>query len=356
MEFYELKITELCKETADCVSIALDIPDNLQSKFDFIPGQYLTFEATFNNKPIRRNYSICSHKSEPYLRVAVKEVKDGLFSSWANNEIAVGQQLRVAGPQGSFTYKPSDTKGGHYLAFAAGSGITPIMAIMKSILKEDSNSQFTLFYGNKNTQNVIFKEELEGLKNTYLDRLNIFHVLSREKTDSDLLSGRISGEKCPSFFKYLLRNEQFEQVFLCGPYEMTTSLKEVLPSCGIDEHKIKFELFYNPETDELREQRRKLKTENGEEHRIKVTLDGYTSEIRTKYDIPILDAAQEQGLELPFSCKGGVCATCKAKVLEGEIDMPINYALEKDEVKAGFVLACQTIPKSEYVHIDFDVN
>ena len=353
MEFNELIVNKVVSETDSCVSVSFDLSPDLTDAYKFVPGQYLTLEADIDGEKVRRSYSICSHPNEP-LTVAIKQVKDGLFSTWANTQLTAGMKIQVAQPEGNFTHESRGQDTNRYVAFVAGSGITPVLSILKSVLEEEPSSTFTLFYGNKRTQDIIFREEIEGLKNQFMGRLQIYHILSREKTDASILSGRINAENCKSYFDYFVSTLDVSKIFLCGPYDMIMSMKAALEEIGIPHEKVKFELFYNPEVDASVQQTRS-ETEIDHERIIQITLDGLTTKIKSHHDIPILDMAVETGMDLPYSCKGGVCATCKAKVVEGQVHMTTNFALEKEEVEEGYVLTCQSHVKSDFVHVNFDV-
>lgn len=354
MEFYELEIKNVIEETSDCISVSFVVPEELKPRYDYIPGQYLTLEAEIDGDLVRRSYSICSHKNE-HIRVAIKQIEQGVFSNWARATLKPGDRMRVAQPQGNFTRDTGSDNKGVYVAFAAGSGITPVLSILKSVLIDEAESQFILFYGNRTNQDIIFKEELEGLKNRFIDRLQLYHILSREERASELLSGRINPDNCASYFKYFINSDQVDEVFLCGPYEMITGMKQALLDQGLDKKQIKFELFFNPEAEHGYESDRP-RVEKDRERTIRVTVDGLTSDISSALDIPILDMAIDAGMDMPYSCKGGVCATCKARVMEGDVEMTTNFALEDDEVDEGYVLTCQTHVKSDYVHVNFDVT
>ncbi len=351
MKFHELTVSEVRRETAECVSVAFDIPVSLSQQFEFIPGQYVTLKKKIEGEDIRRSYSICSQPGEQ-LRVAIKKVENGVFSSWANTELSAGQSILVSTPEGNFIHAPLAQNNNSYVAFVAGSGITPVLSIVSTILATEQNSTFSLFYGNRTSQEIIFKEELEALKNKYLGRFQLFHLLSKESTDSPLFSGRINTEKCTTFFKYFLDASSLNKVFLCGPFDMIMMLKETLPKLGVNQDKIKFELFYNPESDE---NRKETITTLDQERKIRVTLDGLTADVQSRQDIAILDIAIDAGMDLPYSCKGGVCATCKAKLISGKVEMTTNFALEEEEVADGYILACQAHAKTDFVEVSFDV-
>lgn len=352
--FHALKIRDLRRETDDCVSIAFEIPEALKDEFAFTAGQNITLKTTVDGKEIRRSYSICSSPSEKELRVAVKQVPGGLFSCFANAGLKPGDSMEVMAPTGMFHAQAEPSNRKSYLALAAGSGITPIISIIKTILETEPDSSFTLVYGNRDRSSIIFREQLNALKNRYLSRFNLHHILSREQTDSAIHNGRIDSGKIIQLGK-IIPYQFMDEVFLCGPEQMITTAKDTLITLGIQERKIHFELFHPPGTG--------LKTVDIEKDK---TLEGQTSEVTVKldgayisFDLPfggdsILDAALKEGADLPYACKGGVCATCKARLIEGSVDMDNNYALEPEEIGAGFILTCQSHPRSNKVVVDFD--
>lgn len=353
--FYTLKIADIRRETPDAVSIAFSVPADLSSAFSFTQGQYLTLKTNINGEEVRRSYSICSSVDENELRVAVKKVEGGLFSTFANESLKVGDELELMPPVGRF-FTPLDASNAkNYVGFASGSGITPIYSILKTTLEQEPNSTFTLFYGNKNTTSVIFKEQIEALKNKYMNRFRVYYILSREFNDSPLFSGRIDAEKCEVFCKYFIDIQQVAAYFLCGPEEMIFAVKDQLEALGVDKKSIHFELFT---TSQSKTSVEKIQNTGSNEtmSQISLRLDGKMIHfpLSTQGD-SILDAALAQGADLPFACKGGVCCTCKAKILEGEVKMTVNYGLEEDEIEANYVLSCQSHPVSEKVVIDFDV-
>ena len=351
--FHPLRVAEVIKETPDCVSIAFELDESQKEDFTFVHGQYITIKAHLDNQEVRRSYSICTSPLEHQLKVAVKRVPDGIFSTYANTDLKAGDILEVMPPMGNFTIGLDAKQTHHYAAIAAGSGITPVLSIMKSVLMTEPDSSFTLFYGNRNTENIIFHEEIEALKNTYLGRLRIYYVLSRENTGSDLFYGRIDAEKCDRFAKYLIDVSKTKAVFVCGPYDMIMSAKESLMEAGMAEDKIHYELFYTPQKGD--KQAESVPAEKGTESNLTITLDDNTFSFHMESsDQMILDAALKAGADLPYACKGGVCCTCKAKVLSGEVKMLVNYALEPEEVDAGYVLTCQCIPMTDSVEISFD--
>lgn len=357
LKFHSLKVKDIKKETADCVSVALDIPEELAEDFKFIPGQYLTFKRGDGEAEIRRSYSICAAPSDCELRVAIKKVEQGKFSTYANDELKVGDTVEVMPPMGNFSRKKEDIEHKHYLGIVAGSGITPVMSIMKTVLEEDKDARFTLIYGNKNRNTIIFKESIEALKNKYMERLRIYHILSRESMDVPLFNGRITAEKCGQFCNSLIDINTVDEAFICGPEQMILSVREQLIDLGMNGHHVHMELFTSPDQPKATHDKwvKEHAADEGKMSKVSITLDGTTFEMDLAYNgDSILDAALKNGADLPYACKGGVCCTCRAKVTEGEVDMEVNYALEPDEVKNGFVLTCQSHPKTDKVHIDFD--
>jgi ring-1,2-phenylacetyl-CoA epoxidase subunit PaaE len=354
--FHSLKIKEIRKETRDSCSIAFEIPENLKSAYNFTQGQYLTLKTEINKEDVRRSYSICSSPNDKELRVAVKQVPNGKFSTFANHELKAGDVLEVMTPMGNFYTELKEDNEKHYIGFAAGSGITPIISILKTVLETEPKSSFTLLYGNKNTRSIIFKEELEGLKNSYMERLTVHYFLSREMLDAPLMNGRIDKAKCDAIFDALLDVSDIDECFSCGPESMIFAVKDVLTERGFEEEKIHFELFTSPLGKLGVEKKIEVKEENkGKAAKVTINLDGKAFQ----FDLPfgtdnLLDAALKQGADLPFACKGGVCCTCKARITEGSVDMALNYALEKDEVAAGFILTCQSYPTTDKIVVDFD--
>ena len=357
IHFHPLKVKEVRQETADCVSIAFDIPANLQEQFQYTQGQSLTIRTQIGGQEVRRTYSICSSPLDKEWRVAVKKVEGGLFSSFANQELKAGDTLEVMQPVGRFyaALDPENRK--NYIAFAAGSGITPVLSIIKTTLSKEPHSQFTLVYGNRNRSSIIFFEELEALKNLFMQRFNLVHVLSREKTDSAIHSGRIDNNKLNELSS-LIALKEMDECFLCGPEEMIFTVKDYLETNGIDKKKIHFELFTSPGQQTATAARKGTASASGPESRVTVKLDGRSFDFGLSFtsDTSILDAALQQGADLPYACKGGMCCTCKAKLLEGEVKMDVHWGLEEEEVANGFILTCQSHPVSEKVVVDFDIR
>lgn len=356
LHFHALRVKEIAKETDDCVSIAFDVPNELQSAFQFQQGQNITVKTTINGAELRRSYSICSAPFEGELRVAVKKVEQGQFSTFANEQLQVGDVLEVMPPTGRFntTLAPQQKK--KYLAFAAGSGITPIISIIKTTLHTEPDSQFTLVYGNRSRASIVFFEALEALKNKYLQRFNFINVLSREKTDAPLSFGRIDTDKMQALGK-LIDFATMDEVFICGPEGMVFCVKDYLSAQGIDSKKIHFELFAPPGQKTATEKTGQDNKSSGPKSKVTVQLDGRSFDFELGFDSDsILDAAMKQGADLPFACKGGVCCTCKAKLLQGEVEMQVNYGLEHEEVEQGYILTCQARPITEKIVVDFDIK
>jgi len=340
VHFHKLKVKEVRKETPDCVSIAFDIPNNILPDFTFDAGQNITIKKEIDGEEVRRSYSICSAPFENELRVAVKKIEGGKFSGFANDSLKKGDTLDILPPTGKFNTKLDTKNAKQYLAFAAGSGITPIISIIKTTLQTEPLSSFILAFGNRDRHSIIFFEELEGLKNKYLSRFNFINILSREKTDAPVNSGRT------------------DDFFICGPEEMIFTVKDFLELQGIDKKKIHFELFTTPgQKQSSNVSHHSLNKNTTPLSNITVKLDGRSFDFNLGFDgETILDAALKQGADLPFACKGGVCCTCKAKLLEGEVDMEVNWGLEHEEVEQGYILTCQSHPKTEKVVVDFDIK
>lgn len=348
--FHRLKVIDIKNETSDTVSVAFEIPEGDKNTFDYTSGQYLTLKFDINGNDERRSYSMCSSpfSGEP-IRIAVKRVDKGLVSNHINDVIKVGDQIEVMPPQGNFTLETS-LEQKTYVAFAAGSGITPIWSMIKSVLDNEPGSKFVLFYGNKTSDSSIFKNEIDSLTG---ERLSVYHILSREETSNSITNGRIDKNKATELLKSNLDLLKSKAFFICGPEEMIFNVKDVLQSLGVSEDKIKFELFTTPV---LLAAEKEVEVSNFTGiAKVKVIYD----EEEVTFDLSsdgenVLEAAMRHDVDAPFSCKGAVCCTCKAKVTEGKMIMDANYALSDEEVAEGFVLACQAHPASENVVLDFD--
>lgn len=352
-KFHTLTISDVRRETEDTISVAFSIPEDLLKDYQYVAGQYLTLRATVDGQDIRRSYSICSAPNEKDWRVAIKAVEGGVFSTWANVNLQSNNSLEVMTPMGNFNCIPQPNTKRSIVLFAAGSGITPIIAIAKTILTQEPQSDVTLIYGNKSFSSIIFREELEGLKNTYIDRFRILHVLSRESLGNPLQKGRIDAEKVNKICTAFLLNQTIDDVYVCGPEAMIHAVQKSMVELGVSETHIHFELFGTNSPKKTIEPTER--TASDVDSNVTVIIDGDHIELALMTNgLSILDAAHQAGADLPYACKGGVCCTCKARILEGTASMDVNYALEKDEVEAGYILTCQAHPTSEKLIVSFD--
>ncbi len=353
--FHKLRIAEINKEANETVSITFTVPSELINDYTFISGQYLTLRADIKGEDLRRSYSLSSAPHENTWRVAIKKVENGKFSTYANDVLKAGDEIDVMTPAGHFHVELNENNQKSYLLFASGSGITPIISIVKSVLKFEPKSNVTLFYGNKNFGSIIYREELEALKNEYMDNFRLIHILSRESLGNQIQKGRIDNEKCEklktAFLNFEKENTANCEVFVCGPEEMIHAVKNSMLDFGIPSKQIHFELFG---TNVIKKGELGLTEENVHSN-VQVIIDGDTLDLALDSNSEnILDAALKAGADLPFACKGGVCCTCKAKIIEGTARMDVNYALEQDELDAGYILTCQAHPTSEKLVVSFD--
>jgi ring-1,2-phenylacetyl-CoA epoxidase subunit PaaE len=358
IHFHSLRVKKVEKETDDCVSIEFDVPAELKETFQFRQGQNLTIKKVLNGEELRRNYSICTSPFDNKLKVAVKKVEGGLFSTYANDELKAGEVLEVLPPTGKFHTELNCAQKKRYVAFAAGSGITPILSIIKTTLLTEPESEFTLVYGNRTKNSIIFKEELEALKDKFIHRFRVYHILSREKTDAQINYGRIDTDKLNLLFSKVIDINKCDDFFLCGPEEMIFCIKGYLAGKGVNDNKVHFELFTVPGQKTANVKRESANVDDkSPKAKVSVKLDGVLFDFDLALEgQSILDAALKQGADLPYACKGGVCTTCKAKLIEGEVSMDVNWGLEPDEVEAGYILTCQAHPKTEKVIVDFDAR
>ncbi|MDK1023895.1 MAG: phenylacetate-CoA oxygenase/reductase subunit PaaK [Gammaproteobacteria bacterium] len=353
--FHNLRVRDMQLETDQAKCIYLAVPESLTEVFRYRHGQHLVFRTLIEGEEIRRNYSICSSVKDQELKVAVKKVRDGKFSTFANERLQVGDYLEVMPPEGSFNTELNPDNVKSYLAFAAGSGITPILSIVKSILEEEPQSQVSLVYANQSVVTMMFREKLMALKNRYLNRFNMVNLFSRETSEVEVLSGRINRDKVELLSDGLIDLQSVDEVFICGPQSMTREVQDTLVSLGIDERHIHFELFGIDPAQQTDSDRENVTNENGVLHEVAVIRDGTQVEFKlSSAGISILDTALSLGTDLPFACKGGVCCTCRAKLISGKVHMDVNYALEPDELEQGYILTCQAHPISDRVIIDYD--
>jgi ring-1,2-phenylacetyl-CoA epoxidase subunit PaaE len=342
-------------ETDGAVCIHFDVPGSLSEVFRYRQGQHLVLRTSIEGEEVRRSYSICSSIRDQELKVAVKKVLDGKFSTYANERLRVGDYLDVMPPEGSFNTRLSPENSKSYLAFAAGSGITPILSIVKTILEEESQSQVGLVYANRSLVTMMFREKLMALKNRYLDRFTMVNVFSRETSDADTLSGRIDRDKVEMLSSRLIDLRQADEVYICGPQSMTEEVREALVSFGVEERRIHFELFGIDPSKQQASSQEQITNEKSVLHDVTVIRDGKKVEFKlSSTGGSILETALSLGADLPFACKSGVCCTCRARVVSGKVRMDANYALEPDERKQGYVLACQAHPASDQVVLDYD--
>lgn len=354
-KFHPLTVSQVRNETRDTIAVTFAVPPELQDSFKFQQGQHLTLRAQIADEDVRRSYSICSAVQEGALRVAIKRTQGGLFSSWANDTIKPGVTLEVMPPMGHFNVPLDAANRKHYLAFAAGSGITPILSIIKTTLAAEPHSRFTLFYGNRASSSVIFKDELSDLKDTYMERLKLAYVMSREQQDIELFNGRITKDKAAQFLKYWVRPEDIDVAFICGPEDMMHGVSEALQEAGVAKSQIKIELFAASIPKHQHKPRAVDPQASRHETEVTVIMDGNATSFTMDQDKEsLLDAGLKAGIDMRYSCKGGVCSTCRCKLLEGQVDMDVNYALEDYEIARGYVLSCQSFPITDKVVIDFD--
>ena len=355
MEFHSLKVQSLANTTEDCVIIEFKVPEHLQTTFSFIQGQYLTLQTNIDGSNVRRSYSLCTSPLEKKWKVAVKLVPGGVFSTYANKSLKIGDELQIAKPNGKFYVATDKASEKNYACFAAGSGITPMLSIIKTHLQTEEKAHFKLFFVNQFTHSIILKEELDALKNQFIDRFEIFHFLTKEHRNTELFNGRLDTEKLQALSSLLLPIEKIDHYFICGPQAMIFCVRDFLLEQNVIKEKIHFELFNTgnqtkPKNEVLAE------TLSGKECEITIQEGGKQWSFNiTQGSNNILDAALLHAADLPYACKGGVCCTCRAKLVEGAVEMAVHYGLEDDEVEKGYILTCQAIPTTEKIVVDFDV-
>jgi ring-1,2-phenylacetyl-CoA epoxidase subunit PaaE len=352
--FHALRVAEVDRLTDDAVAITFDVPAELAESYRFVQGQHLTVRTALAGDDVRRNYSICAPAASGRLRIAVKRLDGGAFSAYALERLAPGDTLEVMTPTGRFFTELDPATARHYCCIAAGSGITPVLSIIATTLQAEPRSRVTLLYANRTSRTVMFLEELEDLKDRYPHRFHLVHVLSREPQDVELFSGRLDGERLRRMLGTILPPATVDEWFLCGPYDMVTELRQTLTEAGVDRRHLHAELFHVGDTPP-RPRRNEAAPELAAGAEVTIVLDGRRSQFRLGADdVPVLEAALGVRGDAPFACRGGVCGTCRAKVLEGSVDMTQNWALEPEEVERGYVLTCQSHPTSQTVVLDYD--
>lgn len=356
-KFQSLKIAEITRETPDAVSILFDLPDELAEDYAYVQGQHVTLKAMVGGEELRRSYSVCTGVQDRELRIAVKKIKDGRFSGYANDQLKPGDRIEVFPPTGGF-HTPLDPEAAKsYVAFSGGSGITPIISLIRTTLHVEPHSDFTLVYGNRDARSVIFAEALGRLKDKYMDRFRLYHLLEGEAQDIELFQGLLTREKCDLLLSGLIRPDTVDAFFICGPGPMMDAVEESLLAKGVDKAKIHIERFINASEAENLTPRAASAKADDEAPAAEVTLviDGErTTFAYREGQNSLLASAIAAGLEVPYSCTGGVCATCRAKVIDGSVEMRENYGLEPDEVEAGYVLTCQSSPTSKKLTLSYD--
>ena len=354
--FHALSVVHVEPETDGAVCVTLGVPENLRTAFAFTPGQFLTLRATIDGHDVRRSYSICSTPSllhtQGVLQVGIRAVEGGVFSNWACSQLKVGDTLQVMPPDGRFCVKRQRAL--HRVGFAAGSGITPILSIMTHTLESQPESKFTLVYGNRRMASVMFNEALQDLKDRYPDRLTLVHILSRQAQEVDLLQGRIDGDKVRAVIAALLPVKSMDEVFVCGPEAMIDATESALVQAGVPQDRVYTERFTAGERVQGKAPAKKVATSHGKRIALTVVVDGKSHEVPLQEGENVLDAALNAGLDIPYSCKGGVCCTCRTKVLEGQTEMMKNFTLTDEEVAQGFVLSCQACATTDKLVVSFD--
>lgn len=353
--FLPLDVTDVQQNTRDAVVVTLRPRGEDAQRFAFIQGQYLTFRREFDGEELRRSYSICAGLDEGVLKVGIKRVDGGAFSTWANENLSAGAVLEAMPPMGNFHLPLDADTGRSYLAFAGGSGITPVLSILKTVLAREPKSRFTLIYANRQMSSIMFREELEDLKNIYLWRLSVIHVLEAEGQDVELFTGRVDAEKMTALFTHWVNPADVDAAFICGPEPMMLTIASSLKAVGMTDEQIKFELFASGQPGRAKHKAVSQTADSSEACEVTVTLDGVTRNFRMpKAGQSVLEAALSNKLDAPYACKAGVCSTCRAMVLEGDVEMLTNHALEDYEVKQGYVLTCQCYPLSDTIVVSYD--
>lgn len=352
--FYKLKVAAIVPETDEANSIRFDVPDELAELFRFRAGQHLSVRAEIGGEEVRRNYSLCVAPDEGLLKVTVKRIAGGVFSNWVGDHLKAGDELDVMAPHGSFTVEFDPARKGRYVAFAGGSGITPVMSLIKTALKSEPDSRFTLFYGNRDSNSVIFLEQLADLKDRYLGQFELYHFLSDEEGDVELFNGMLDRAHIDESIEHLVNEpKDIDAWFICGPGPMMDAAEAALVEQGVTKERIHIERFLAGRPSAALAAQMAQLQEKAAGLTLSVTLDGRTRKVEFT-EANILDSAREAGLPAPFACKAGVCATCRAKVTKGKVEMAARYGLTDEEIEAGYVLTCQSVPVGEGVAVDYD--
>ena len=354
--FHALRVRAVQPDTPEAVIVSFEVPEDLQPVFGFTQGQYLTLRKEIGGQDLRRSYSICAGVDDGELRVGVRKVRGGVFSNWINEQLKPGDTISVMAPQGRFFVPIEPQAQRHHLGIAGGSGITPILSIMKTVLAREPGSRFTLVYGNRKLKSTMFKEELEDLKNRYMTRLVLHHVLSDEHTESEINHGVIDRAKVGDFLRALGPAASIAHAYVCGPFQMNDEAEAALLAAGVPEGRIHIERFgIAQQAGQVGAVVHQPAPGDAAQARITIVRDGLKREIPFTREQPsILDAASAAGMEVPYSCTSGVCGTCRAKLVEGQVRMERNFALDRKEVAAGYVLTCQAHPLTEHVVLSFD--
>jgi ring-1,2-phenylacetyl-CoA epoxidase subunit PaaE len=354
--FYDLEVTDIRKTIRDAVVVTLRPETGAVKDFDFTQGQYLTFRRDFGGEELRRSYSICAGKDDGVLQVGIKRIEGGAFSTWANEELKVGDRLQALPPAGGFHAPLDPGADRQYLGFAGGSGITPVLSIIKTTLRREPKSSFTLVYANKGVSTIMFREELEDLKNRYMGRFNVIHVLEDDAQEIDLFTGMVTEARCGELIDSgWIDIGHVDMAFICGPEPMMLGIARALKTAGLADAQIKFELFASAQPGRLKRKAVSVAKASKEgQTRAAITIDGATQTVTMDRDTSLLDAALANRIDAPYACKAGVCSTCRCKVLEGEVEMVANHALEDYEVEKGYVLSCQSYPLTDTVVVDYD--
>lgn len=353
--FHSLTVAEVRRETGQAVSVRLELPGELSDRFRFRPGQHLTLRREIAGEDVRRNYSLCAAPHEGELRVAIKLIAGGRFSTWANAELVPGTMLEVMPPHGSFTWPFDAQQRHHYAGFASGSGITPVLSLLKAALHEEPASRFTLFYGNRTSDGILFLEELAALKNRFLERLEVFHFLSGEEEEAEIFNGRLDAAKLSDILATLIDPGTIDAAFVCGPGPMMDAVEAALAGAGVAADRILAERFAVDRPSGAQAAADRMLEQRAMGARMTLVLDGRRRSVPFDSEAGnILDSARASGLPAPFACKAGVCATCRARVVAGDVHMKTNYGLNPQEVADGYVLTCQAVPVSAEVALDFD--